>query len=119
MVKLRQGSFCALRRTALVTGASRGVGKGIAVILAKRVSRFSARAGRLAMRICRIALFGFPATTPATMKLPPCLQKVAAEAEGLGLLVNSAWGGYEGMTENGTFTWTCRSGNSRLTAGPA
>jgi hypothetical protein len=71
------------------------------------------------MRICRIALFGFPATTPATMKLPPCLQKVAAEAEGLGLLVNSAWGGYEGMTENGTFTWTCRSGNSRLTAGPA
>ena len=32
--------------------------------------------------------------------------KVVAEAEGLGLLVNSAWGGYERMTENSTFTWT-------------
>ena len=32
--------------------------------------------------------------------------RIAATSDGLDLLVNSAWGGYERMTENGTFTWT-------------
>lgn len=71
------------------------------------------------MPTCRIALFGFPADYIRDDETTAVFAKVVADAEGLGLLVNSAWGGYEGMTENGTFTWTCRSGNSRLTAGPA
>jgi dehydrogenase/reductase SDR family member 1 len=32
--------------------------------------------------------------------------RIIATAGGLDLLVNSAWGGYEGMVENGVFTWS-------------
>jgi NAD(P)-dependent dehydrogenase (short-subunit alcohol dehydrogenase family) len=32
-------------------------------------------------------------------------EKIAEAGEGLDLLVNSAWGGYERMVENGQFTW--------------
>jgi len=32
-------------------------------------------------------------------------QAIEANGEGLDLLVNSAWGGYERMVENGEFTW--------------
>lgn len=32
-------------------------------------------------------------------------QRVSEDAGGLDLLVNSAWGGYERMSENGEFTW--------------
>jgi NAD(P)-dependent dehydrogenase (short-subunit alcohol dehydrogenase family) len=90
--------------TAIVTGASRGVGRGIAVALA--ASGYTVHAtGR----------------TIATADLPPSIIRhrcdhqhdaetdavfaaVAAGGE-LDLLVNSAWGGYERMVENGAFTW--------------
>src|SRR6202011_2232238 len=31
--------------------------------------------------------------------------RVSTEADGLDVLVNNAWGGYERMVENGSFTW--------------
>lgn len=93
-------------RTALVTGASRGLGKGIATSLAK--AGFSVFAtGRSIDR----------AELPDTVVRIRCdhthdeetaavFAQIAAKADGLDVLVNSAWGGYERMMENGVFTWT-------------
>ena len=87
---------------ALVTGASRGVGRGAAIGLAE--SGFSVLAtGR----------------TIASADLPDAIQRVPCDhlrddqtaaafarvADGLDVLVNSAWGGYEQMVEDGEFTW--------------
>ena len=91
---------------ALVTGASRGVGRGVAVALAE--------AG--------FTVFGTGRTIEAA-QLPPSVIRLRcdhqrdeetgavfariSEAGGtLDLLVNSAWGGYERMVEGGVFTWS-------------
>jgi dehydrogenase/reductase SDR family member 1 len=88
--------------TALITGASRGVGKGVAAELASAGFRVYAT-GR----------------TIATADLPPAIIRIACDhtddaqtdrafqqIESLDLLVNCAWGGYERMVEDGRFTWS-------------
>jgi len=87
--------------TALVTGASRGVGRGIAIGLAN--SGFDVYAtGRTIAN----------ADLPASIRRVACdhtddAQTAAAFAQlpVLDVLVNSSWGGYEQMQENGQFTW--------------
>jgi dehydrogenase/reductase SDR family member 1 len=88
--------------TALVTGASRGVGRGVAIGLSE----------------CGFRVFA-TGRTSANANLPDtiaCIQcdhlrdtETAAAftyvADGLDVLVNSAWGGYERMSEDGKFTW--------------
>jgi dehydrogenase/reductase SDR family member 1 len=93
-------------QTALVTGASRGVGRGAAIGLAEAGYRVYAT-GR----------------TVATADLPAFVERVTCdhvhddetaaafdlverEAGRLDVLVNCAWGGYERMVEDGRFTWT-------------
>ena len=92
-------------QVAVVTGASRGVGRGIAAALAEAGARVYAT-GR----------------TVEQAELPPAVQpvscdhtddaaverlfaRVAGEAGRLDVLANSVWGGYERMVENGRFTW--------------
>ncbi len=91
-------------RTALVTGASRGVGRGVAIALADAGYRVFATGRTVA-----------GADLPSAVVRLPCdhldddqtaAAFAAATAEGrLDVLVNSAWGGYEGMVEDGAFTW--------------
>ncbi len=92
-------------QTALVTGASRGVGRGVAISLAESGYRVFAT-GR--------SIEG--ADLPATVVRIPCdhlrdeetaaaFARIESEAGSLDLLVNNAWGGYEKMVENGAFTW--------------
>jgi len=87
---------------ALVTGASRGVGRGAAIGLAE--SGFSVFAtGRTVAS----------ADLPGGIDRVPCdhlrddqtAAAFARVADGLDVLVNSAWGGYEQMMEDGQFTW--------------
>ncbi|MBX7245926.1 MAG: SDR family NAD(P)-dependent oxidoreductase [Candidatus Sumerlaeaceae bacterium] len=87
---------------ALVTGASRGVGRGAAIGLAE--------AG--------FEVFATGRTIDAA-DLPPAVTRIRCDhlkdeetaaafarvGDGLDVLVNSAWGGYERMSENGVFTW--------------
>jgi len=91
---------------ALVTGASRGVGRGVAIALAD--------AG--------FTVFGTGRTInaaqlPASVTRLPCdherdeetgtvFARISEAAGTLDLLVNSAWGGYERMVEGGAFTWS-------------
>ncbi len=87
--------------TALVTGASRGVGCGIAIGLAH--SGFDVYAtGRTIAH----------ADLPAAIHRIPCdhtddAQTAAtfAQLPALDVHVNSSWGGYERMNEDGQFTW--------------
>src|ERR1700722_20017265 len=89
-------------KTALVTGASRGVGRGVAIALAEAGYRVFATGRTVA-----------GADLPDAVVCLPCdhlddAQTAAAfaAADGrLDVLVNSAWGGYEGMVEGGAFTW--------------
>lgn len=87
--------------TALVTGASRGVGRGIAIALADAGYDVYAT-GR----------------TIATADLPDKVHRIVcdhtddaqvaaafAQLPSIDVLVNSAWAGYERMIEDGKFTW--------------
>jgi dehydrogenase/reductase SDR family member 1 len=92
-------------QTALVTGASRGVGKGIAVGLARAGFRVfgtgrSILSADLPRSIIRIRCDHLQDNETAA-----AFEAVAGQAGRLDLLVNSAWGGYERMVENGSFTW--------------
>ena len=90
---------------ALVTGASRGVGRGAAIGLA--AAGYTVFATGPKHRFLR------PAAFRCAHPLRPCVdsdtahvfQQIAEAGEGLDILVNSAWGGYERMVENGQFTW--------------
>lgn len=92
-------------RVAVVTGASRGVGRGVATALADGGMRVFATGRTVA-----------DATLPGTVTRIVCdhtdddavarlFARVEAEGERLDVLVNSAWGGYERMVEHGQFTW--------------
>lgn len=89
---------------ALVTGASRGVGRGIGTALAD--------AG--------FTVFATGRTIDAA-DLPSAITRICCDhskdddtarafgfvqGSGLDVLVNCAWGGYERMVENGQFTWS-------------
>jgi NAD(P)-dependent dehydrogenase (short-subunit alcohol dehydrogenase family) len=88
--------------TALVTGASRGVGRGAAIGLAECGFRVFATGRTVA-----------DADLPGGIIRVPCDHRIdeqtaaafAQVTDGLDVLVNSAWGGYEHMVENGVFTW--------------
>ena len=116
-------------KVALVTGASRGVGKGIAIGLGE--------AGAEVWLTARTLSAASPAPDAAAIAAPGSLEETAREVEAAGgtavaiacdvvddeqierlfarlaaerprldVLVNAAWGGYEAMVEEGEFTWT-------------
>ena len=91
--------------TALVTGASRGVGRGVAVALADAGFEVFAT-GR------NIDKTGMPPNVLCIRCDHTCddqtdaaFRQVAEAAGSLDVLVNSTWGGYERMVEAGKFTW--------------
>ena len=90
---------------AIVTGASRGVGRGVAAALAERgvtvygTGRSIANA-TLDDSVQRVVLDHTDDAAVAQL-----FERVAAERGRLDILVNNAWGGYERMVEDGKFTW--------------
>jgi NAD(P)-dependent dehydrogenase (short-subunit alcohol dehydrogenase family) len=92
--------------TALVTGASRGVGRGVAIGLVEAGFKVfgtgrSIETADLPAAINRIRCDHLNDSDTAA-----AVERVAAEAGSLDVIVNSAWGGYERMVEDGTFTWS-------------
>jgi len=89
----------------MVTGASRGVGRGVAIALAEAgfqvfATGRSVASADLPPEITRMAcdhLDDFQTTA--------AFHELMAKGQRLDVLVNSAWGGYERMVEDGRFTW--------------
>jgi dehydrogenase/reductase SDR family member 1 len=99
-------------RVAWVTGATRGVGAGIAIALAEAGAQvyatgrtFSAadEAAPRAFGSGRVQPIGCDHTDDAATER--AFERILAAEARLDVLVNSAWGGYERMVEDGRFTW--------------
>ena len=93
-------------RVALVTGGSRGVGRGIAQALAHDgttvyVTGRSVAAADLPDEVNRIACDHRDDAQVAAV-----FERIMSERGRLDILVNNAWGGYEQMVEDGQFTWS-------------
>jgi NAD(P)-dependent dehydrogenase (short-subunit alcohol dehydrogenase family) len=92
-------------QVALVTGASRGVGRGVALGLADAgawvfaTGRSVAHAD-LGPRVTRIAC-----DHTDDLAVAGVFREIEAAAGRLDVLVNVAWGGYERMVEDGRFTF--------------
>lgn len=94
-----------MTKVAVVTGASRGVGRGIATALAEAgysvfATGRTVQDANLPANVRRLACDHLQ--SDATREV---FETVARECGTLDLLVNAAWGGYERMSEDGRFTW--------------
>ncbi|HUI80190.1 MAG TPA: SDR family NAD(P)-dependent oxidoreductase [Bryobacteraceae bacterium] len=90
---------------ALVTGASRGVGRGISIALAEAGFHVYATGRTIARAALPDAVIRVPCDHLRDEETAAVFARIAAESAGLDVLVNSAWGGYERMMEDGVFTW--------------
>src|SRR5579859_4441904 len=90
---------------AMVTGASRGVGRGIATSLAGE--GFDVFATGRSILSCDLppAIHRIHCDHLNDQETCAAFDELRTKAGSIDILVNSAWGGYERMVEDGQFTW--------------
>ncbi len=92
-------------RVALVTGASRGVGRGAAIGLAEAGFQVFGTGRSIGSADLPGGIVRIRCDHRRDDETAAAFAQIGREAGGLEVLVNSAWGGYEKMLENGQFTW--------------
>jgi dehydrogenase/reductase SDR family member 1 len=92
-------------QVALVTGASRGVGRGVAVGLAHAGATVFATGRSIKQTEFGAGIISFVCDHTDDQAVEAVFRQVEASTGRLDILVNVAWGGYERMVENGEFTY--------------
>ena len=90
---------------ALVTGATRGVGRGIANSLHKAGMTVYATGRTIADAVLDPAILRVSCDHTDDAAVQRVFEQIDGDHSRLDVLVNNAWGGYERMVENGSFTW--------------
>jgi NAD(P)-dependent dehydrogenase (short-subunit alcohol dehydrogenase family) len=98
MVKLSE-------QVALVTGASRGVGRGVALGLAHAGAKVFATGRSIKETEFDAGIEAIACDHTNDRAVEAVFRQVDEAAGRLDILVNVAWGGYERMVEDGRFTW--------------
>ena len=93
-------------KVAVVTGATRGVGRGIARELAQHGARVFVT-GRSAPDRERLdeRTTGIRCDHRVDADVAAAFEHILRERGAIDILVNNVWGGYERMIDNGEFTW--------------
>ena len=92
-------------KIALVTGGSRGLGRGIAVVLADAGATVFATGRTIAEATLPSAVTRLPCDHTDDDQVAAVFERISAEHRQLDVLVNAAWGGYERMVDGEQFTW--------------
>jgi len=90
---------------AVVTGASRGVGRGIAIALANAGYTVYATGRTIAAADLPASIHRRTCDHADDATVARVFEELPQSGAELVLLVNNAWGGYERMVEQGKFTW--------------
>ena len=93
-------------KVAVVTGGTRGVGRGIGCELARHGARVFIT-GRSAPNYERLdeRITGIRCDHRVDAQVEAAFKSVLGETKAIDILVNNVWGGYDGMVEEGQFTW--------------
>src|SRR5262249_55411287 len=93
-------------RTAVITGGSRGIGKGIAQELATTGARvFVTGRSTADLAYAQGNASALPCDHQDDRAVEAAFRQVLDETGRIDILVNNVWGGYENMVEDGQFTW--------------
>lgn len=103
-IRRMQGGH-ATDRVALVTGASRGVGRGVAAALADAGMLVFASGRSIADAQLPAGIARVVCDHTNDVDVDRLFERIGSERGRLDVLVNCAWGGYERMVEDGRFTW--------------
>jgi len=92
-------------QVALVTGASRGVGRGVALGLSHAGAKVFATGRRIAEAELEPSITAIVCDHTDDEAVTKVFEQIEETTGRLDVLVNVAWGGYERMVEDGRFTW--------------
>src|SRR5262245_2278434 len=94
-------------KVALVTGGTKGVGRGVASELAQHGARVFVT-GRSATDDPQVAerIRAIRCDHRQDDQVDAAFSAIARDAATIDILVNNVWGGYDQMIENGVFTWS-------------
>jgi NAD(P)-dependent dehydrogenase (short-subunit alcohol dehydrogenase family) len=94
-----------MARVAVVTGASRGIGRGVALELAGQGWQVYATGRAVGTADLPRSVLRRVCDHSDEDAVARMFAEVVREAGRVDVLVNGVWGGYERMVEDGRFTW--------------